>query len=76
MKDLGEVMHCLGLKISQARPERKLGLNQSKYVTTIFNRFHMAESSPVDTSMKDSRVLESDLAENHVVSLERSQIPY
>ena len=41
MKDLGVANYILGMEIIRDRAERKLWLNQRKYVETILQRFYM-----------------------------------
>ena len=47
MKDLGAANYILGMEIKRDHTERKLWLNQRKYVETIFQRFNMQDSKPV-----------------------------
>ena len=47
MKDLGAVNLILGMEIKRNRADRKLWLNQRKYIETILHRFNMQECKPV-----------------------------
>eukprot|EP00253_Pinus_taeda_P020061 PITA_20061 len=47
MKDLGATNYILGMEIKRDRTNRKLWLNQSKYVETILHRFNMQDSKLV-----------------------------
>jgi hypothetical protein len=47
MKDLGAANFILGMEIKRDRANRKLWLNQRKYVETILQRFNMHGSKPV-----------------------------
>jgi hypothetical protein len=47
MKDLGAANFILGMEIKRDRENRKLWLNQRKYVETILQRFNMQECKPV-----------------------------
>jgi hypothetical protein len=43
MKDLGAANFILGMEIKRDRKNKKLWLNQRKYVETILQRFNMQE---------------------------------
>ena len=43
MKDLGAANFILGMEIKRDRENKKLWLNQRKYVETILQRFNMQE---------------------------------
>jgi hypothetical protein len=47
MKDLGVANFILGMEIKRDHANRKLWLNQRKYVETILQRFNMHGSKPV-----------------------------
>jgi hypothetical protein len=47
MKDLGAANFILGMEIKKDRKNRKLWLNQRKYIETILQRFTMQECKPV-----------------------------
>jgi hypothetical protein len=44
MKDLGEVVYVLGIKIYRDRSKRLIVLSQNAYIDTILNRFNMQDS--------------------------------
>ena len=44
MKDLGEAVYILGIKIYKDRSNRLLGLSQSTYIDKVLKRFSMEES--------------------------------
>ena len=44
MKDLGEDVYILGIKIYQGRSKRLIGLSQSTYIDKVLNRFSMQDS--------------------------------
>ena len=46
MKDLGAANLILGMEIKINRVDRKLWLNQRKYIETILHRFNMQECKP------------------------------
>ena len=44
MKDLGEAVYILGIKIYRDRSRRLPGLSQSTYIDTVLKRFNMSEA--------------------------------
>ena len=44
MKDLGEAVYILGIKIYRDRSRRPLGLSQSTYIDEVLKRFNMSEA--------------------------------
>jgi hypothetical protein len=44
LKDLGEAVYILGIKIYRDRSNRLIGLNQDAYIDKILNRFNMQDS--------------------------------
>jgi hypothetical protein len=44
MKDLGEAVHILGIKIYRDRSKRLIGLSQDTYIDKILYRFNMNDS--------------------------------
>jgi hypothetical protein len=44
MKDLGEAVYILGIKIYRDRSKRLIGLSQDAYIDKILNRFNMQDS--------------------------------
>ena len=44
MKDLGEAMYILGIKIYRDRSRRLLGLSQSMHIDKVLKRFNMSEA--------------------------------
>ena len=44
MKDLGEAMYILGIKIYRDRSRRLLGLSQSTYIDKVLKRFNISEA--------------------------------
>ena len=51
MKDIGVANLILGMEIKRNRVDRKLWLNQRKYIETILHRFNMQECKPVKVSI-------------------------
>jgi hypothetical protein len=44
MKDLGEAVDILGIKIYRDRSKRLIGLNQSAYIDKVLNWYNMQDS--------------------------------
>jgi hypothetical protein len=44
MKDLGEAVHILDIKIYRDRSKRLIGLSQDAYIDKILNQFNMQDS--------------------------------
>jgi hypothetical protein len=63
MKDLGEAVYILGIKIYRDRSKRLIGLSQSTYIDKVLNRF----------SMQDSK--KGYLPMNHGAQLSKTQCP-
>ena len=47
MKDLGEAMYILGIKIYRDRSRRLLSLSQSTYIDKVLKRFNISEAKTV-----------------------------
>jgi hypothetical protein len=56
MKDLGEVLYCLGMQITWNREEKTIKICLKKYIEYIFTRFGMENfklvSMPLDSNTK------------------------
>ena len=63
MKDLGEDVYILGIKIYRGRSKRLIRLSQSTYIDKVLNRF----------SMQDSK--REFLPMNHGAQLSKTQCP-
>ena len=63
MKDLGEAVYILGIKIYRDRSNRLIGLSQSTYIDKVLNRF----------SMQDSK--KGFLPMSHGIQLSKTQCP-
>lgn len=57
MTDLGPVEHFLGLRIRRKRSERKLFVDQSKYIQTVLERFQMSNCKEARTPLPAGAVL-------------------
>ena len=44
MKDLGEAVYILGIKIYRDRSKRLIGLSQDTYIDKVLKRFNMQDS--------------------------------
>jgi len=55
MKDLGEIHHCLGIRIQRDRVAGTISLDQEKYIEQVLNRFNMSScngaSTPIDLNV-------------------------
>jgi Reverse transcriptase (RNA-dependent DNA polymerase) len=63
MKDLGEAVYILGIKIYRDRSKRLIGLSQSTYIDKVLNQFSMQNSKKRFLSM------------NHGAQLSKTQYP-
>jgi Reverse transcriptase (RNA-dependent DNA polymerase) len=63
MKDLGETVYILGIKIYRDRSKRLIGLSQSTYIYKVLNRFSMQNSKKRFLPM------------NHGAQLSKTQCP-
>nr|GEW51694.1 hypothetical protein [Tanacetum cinerariifolium] len=62
MKDLGEAVYILGIKIYRDRSRRLIGLYQSVYIEKILKRFHMENSKHGRSIMYVVRCTRPDVA--------------
>ena len=60
MKDLSATNFILGMEIKRDRANRKLLLNQRKYVETILQRFNMHGSKPIKVCISIGVKLSAD----------------
>jgi len=55
MKDLGEIHHCLGIRIQRDQAAGTISLDQEKYIEQVLNRFNMSScngaSTPIDLNV-------------------------
>ncbi len=61
IKDIGEAKHVLGLTITRNRAQRKLYVNQARYINTLLKQFNMTDSTIKDTPCSNERLRKSDL---------------
>jgi len=77
MKDMCEARYVLGIKITQNRSKKLLGLSQEAYINKILERFRIHYSKPVDTPVKKGLTLSLDQCPKTGKEKERmSNIPY
>ncbi|KAH9291902.1 hypothetical protein KI387_042909 [Taxus chinensis] len=77
MKDLGAAKFILGMEIKRDRVNRKLVLNQRKYLEVILQRFQMHESKPVSIPFPVGQNLSSEQCPKTEEEIEdMSQVPY
>ncbi|KAK8593575.1 hypothetical protein V6N12_045652 [Hibiscus sabdariffa] len=77
MKDLGEAVYILGVKIYRDRSRRLLGLSQSTYIDKVLKRFNMETSKKGFLPMTHGISLSKEMCPSTSQERERmSQIPY
>ena len=52
MKDLGNAVHILGMRIRRQRDQHTLYLSQEKYIEKVLDRFNMAKSKPLGVPLQ------------------------
>ena len=57
MKDLGELQYFLGIQVKWNCSKRQLHINQSGYISSIFERFGMEDSKPASTPLATGTAL-------------------
>ena len=62
MKDLGEIHHCLGIRITRDREKGMIELDQQAYIQQIIDRFGMSNANPVSTPMDCSQKLTKEMS--------------
>jgi tagatose-1,6-bisphosphate aldolase len=77
MNDLGVANFILGMEIKRDHANRKLWLNERKYVETILQRFNMHGSKPVKVPIPIRVKLSADQCPNaHEEEEDMSHVPY
>ena len=77
MKYLGDTNFILGMKIKRDEENKKIWLNQRKYVELILQRFNMQECKPVKMPILVSvNVSANQCPKTHEEEEEKSPIPY
>ncbi|KAK8506723.1 hypothetical protein V6N12_002170 [Hibiscus sabdariffa] len=77
MKDLGEAVYILGVKIYRDRSRRLLGLSQSTYIDKMLKRFNMEESKKGFLPMRHGISFSKEICPSTPQEREQmSQIPY
>ena len=60
MKDLGEIHHCLGIRVQRDRVAGTVSLDQQKYIEQVLGRFNMSDCNGVVTPLDVNQDLFSD----------------
>jgi len=60
MKDLGEIHHCLGIRVQRDCVKGTISLDQQKYIEQILERFNMSDCNGVATPLDVNQDLFSD----------------
>jgi hypothetical protein len=76
MKDLGAANFILGMEIKRDRENKKLWLNQRKYVETILQRFNMHECKLVKVPITVGVKLSVDQCPKTPEEEDMSRVPY
>nr|GEZ64729.1 hypothetical protein [Tanacetum cinerariifolium] len=77
MKDLGEVIYILGIKIYRDRSRRLIGLCQSAYIEKILKRYCMKNSNRESIPMQEKLKLSKSQGASAPAELKRMQnVPY
>ena len=77
MKDLGAANFIFGMEIKRYRKNRKLWLNQRKYVETILQRFNMQECKPARVPISVGVKLSTDQCpKTQEEEEDMSRVPY
>ena len=77
IKDLGEPVNYLGMKINRDREAHIIRLNQTEYIDKVLKRFKMLESKPKDTPMVTRQAKKKRLeASKDNSSTRRTKAPY
>ena len=69
MKDLGELQYFLGIQVQCDRSKRQLHINQSRYISFIFERFGMEDSKPALTPIATGTTLHEVIDGDALVNL-------
>nr|GEY41799.1 retrotransposon protein, putative, Ty1-copia subclass [Tanacetum cinerariifolium] len=77
MKDLGEAIYILGIKIYRDRSKRVIGLCQSAYIEKILKRFYMENSKRGTIPMQEKLKFSKSQGASTPAEIQRMQnIPY
>ena len=71
MKDMGETVYILGIKILRDHSKRLLALSQETYINNVLERFHMKDCKPIDTPMAKNEILTKDMCPKTPEQVER-----
>lgn len=76
-KELGEVSHILGVRVTRNHRAGRISVDQSAYIQEILERFNMSKYKPVSTPMDVNQELDeipNDATEEELE--EMSKVPY
>ena len=77
MKDMGEAIYVLGVKILRDRSKRLLGLSQETYIKKMLQRYHMHDCKPMDTPVERNLNPNLDMFPKSIEEKEQmSKVPY
>jgi hypothetical protein len=77
LRDLGPTTQLLGLEIHRDRPNRRLCISQSQFITNLLQEHGLSDSKPVSTPLNPgSRLSTSMCPQNDAEALEMRQYPY
>ena len=77
MKDMGETVYILEIKILRDRSKRLLALSQETYINNVLEYFYMKDCRPIDTLMAKNEILTKDMCPKTPEQIERMRnIPY
>ena len=77
MKDMGEESFVLGVKILRDYSRKLLGLSQETYIRKVLERFHMQDCKSIDTPVRKSDSLSSEMCPKTQAEIESmARVPY
>jgi hypothetical protein len=77
LRDLGPTTQLLGLEIHRDRPNRRLCISQSQFITNLLQEHGLSDSKPVSTPLNPgSRLSTSMCPQNDAEAQEMRQCPY
>jgi hypothetical protein len=77
LRDLGPTTQLLGLEIHRDRPNRRLSISQSQFITNLLQEHSLSDSKPVSTPVDPGLRLSTSMCpQNDAEALEMRQYPY
>ena len=74
--DFCRMTHFLGIKVTQNRKNHSISLSQSKYITSILQRFDMLHTKPITTLTSPCKLSNDDSPKNKREISEMRDVPY